>query len=403
MKILIVNTFYYPNMQGGAEHSVKLLAENLVIDGNEVAVYCGDSRKGEKTVEYINGVTVYRCATGKFDLYKYSYDKKNVTKVEKITQKLRCYYNPDAERDFEEICDDFKPEVVHTNTIYGIPWTVWKIAHQRGIQVVHTIRDTAIVSPFQYGHKENKWIVKAHRAYMIAISKYVDAVTAPSKYTLNSALSIGAFGTSRVKNRVFNSVQIDYDLLHKMIIDRKNRTSRKVKFLYAGRLIDTKGIRQMIEAFSKFENVNCELRICGTGELRDYIKTKSESDNRIIYCGKLSSEELATQYKECDVLIFPSIWPEPFGRVFIEGNMYGMPVIAGNCGGIPEIYEVTHGGSLCDCENIDELARSILDYCDRNRLKMYYDCIEKTIGSFDIDKQIEAFKAIYKKLIDGSN
>ena len=30
MRVLIVNTFYYPNMQGGAEQSVKLLAENLL-------------------------------------------------------------------------------------------------------------------------------------------------------------------------------------------------------------------------------------------------------------------------------------------------------------------------------------------------------------------------------------
>ena len=103
MRVLIVNTFYYPNMQGGAEQSVKLLAENLLRHGNTVAIYCADAKEGQKTVEEINGITVYRCTTGKFDLYKYSYKKNSVSALEKVTQKLRCYCNPDCVKDFEEI------------------------------------------------------------------------------------------------------------------------------------------------------------------------------------------------------------------------------------------------------------------------------------------------------------
>ena len=43
MKVLIVNTYYFPNMIGGAEHSVKLLAENLKKCGYDIAIYCVDS------------------------------------------------------------------------------------------------------------------------------------------------------------------------------------------------------------------------------------------------------------------------------------------------------------------------------------------------------------------------
>ena len=89
-------------MQGGAEQSVKLLAENFLKHGNTVAIYCADAKDGKKTVEEINGVTVYRCTTGKFDLYKYSYKKNSVSALEKVTQKLRCYYNPDCVKDFKK-------------------------------------------------------------------------------------------------------------------------------------------------------------------------------------------------------------------------------------------------------------------------------------------------------------
>lgn len=398
MRILVVNTFYYPNMQGGAEQSVKLLAENLLSRGHEVAVYCADSKDGKKTVENINGITVYRCTTGKFNLYKYSYKKSSVGALEKITQKLRCYYNPECEKDFEEICDKFKPEIIHTNTLYGIPCSVWRIAHKKGIKVVHTIRDTAILSPVQHGHKVSPLVVKAHQKYMCGVSEYVDAVTAPSEYTLRTSLDTGAFANSKVRECVFNSVSIDYALLRKMVAERKARTSEHIKFMYAGRLIYLKGIRQMIEAFSKIDNPDCELYICGTGDMVEYVNQQAEKDHRIIYCGKLTSEELAKKYQECDVLLFPSVWPEPFGRVFIEGNMYGLPVIAGDCGGIPEIYAVTHGGDLCDCEDVDALAERMQQYLKRDYINQFYESIENNIGTFDIKRQISSFEKIYDKI-----
>lgn len=398
MRILIVNTFYYPNMQGGAEQSVKLLAENLISCGHDVAVYCADSRDGKKTVENINGVIVYRCTTGKFNLYKYSYEKSNVGTLEKITQKLRCYYNSECEKDFEKICDTFKPEIIHTNTLYGIPCSVWKIANKRGIAVVHTIRDTAILSPVQHGHKVSPLVVNMHQEYMRRVSKYVDAVTAPSEYTLRTSLDTGAFRESKVKECVFNSVAIDYDLLRKMIRERRERKNECIKFMYAGRLVYFKGISQMIDAFSKIRDMHCELHICGTGDMVDYVKEQAEKDSRIIYCGKLGSEELAKKYQECDVLIFPSVWPEPFGRVFIEGNMYGMPVIAGNCGGIPEIYEVTHGGDLCNCDNIADFANLLQRYLKRDYINQFYDNIESSIETFDIKRQISSFEKIYDKI-----
>ena len=318
--------------------------------------------------------------------------------VEKVTQKLRCYYNPDCVKDFEDICYKFKPDVIHTNTLYGIPCSVWKAAHKKGIAVVHTIRDRAILSPVQHGHKVSPLVVKAHKKYMRSISQYVDAVTAPSEYTLRTSLETGAFSKIKVKECVFNSVQIDYELLHKMVEERKDRKSKHIKFMYAGRLIYIKGIRQMMEAFSRIDNQDCELHICGTGEMTDYVNEQAKKDMRIIYYGKMTSEELARQYQECDVLLFPSVWPEPFGRVFIEGNMYGMPVIAGNCGGIPEIYTVTHGGDLCDCENVDELTEMMKKYLDRRHINQFHKNIVNNIEVFDIKKQIASFELIYDKI-----
>ena len=180
MKVLIVNTFYFPNMKGGADHSVKLLAETLVKKGHTVAVYCTDAAEGISQ-EIYKGVHVYRRSTNKFNLYKYSYNKKEVGRLEKITQKIYDLYNVKCAMDFEEICKEFGPDVVHTNTIYGISFLVWRKAAKLRIPLIHTIRDTAIISPVSFGKKTNSIVEAIYHLYVNRMSSYVKGVSAPDR------------------------------------------------------------------------------------------------------------------------------------------------------------------------------------------------------------------------------
>ena len=57
MKILLVNTFYYPEVKGGAEYSVKKLAEALQADGNEIIVLASGDADND---EIVDGIKVFR-------------------------------------------------------------------------------------------------------------------------------------------------------------------------------------------------------------------------------------------------------------------------------------------------------------------------------------------------------
>ncbi len=400
MKILIVNTFYYPNMQGGAEQSVKLLAENLVKRGHEVGIFCIDSKESKPSIEKYNGVKVFRHDSGNFNLYGFSYDKKGLSKAEKIKQKLICYYNKKTLKCFDEFLDKFKPDVIHTNSTYGMSTLIWKTAHSKNIPVVHTIRDTAIISPFTYGHKDNKAVVKMHRTYVKYTSQFVSGVTSPSNYTLSTSLINNNFKNAVVKKCIFNSVQIDNDRLSEIIEIKKQRNSDFFKFFFAGRLVEIKGIVHLIESFNQLDMENTELHICGGGALLDYVKKESEKNSRIIVHGKLDNEQLGKVYDECDVAVVPSMWPEPFGRVVIEANMHALPVIVSDCGGMPEIISNTKAGTVYKNGNNSELARVMKEYCNRDKIKSSFENIKNNIGIYSIERQIDSFEDVYQILIN---
>lgn len=385
-------------MQGGAEQSVMLLAEGMLAKNHEVAVFTIDSKDGKNTIDFYNGIKIYRNTSGDFNLWRFSYDKNKIGKLERVFQKLICYRNSKVLERFDEVCNDFKPDIIHTNTVYGISDMIWKRAAKSGIPVVHTIRDIEIISPVQYNHKVNKMVVALHQCYTRRYTKYVSGVTAPSNYTLNTSLEIGSFKKAKVKKCIPNSVKIDWNAFRKIISEKSERTDDKIKFLYAGRLVYFKGVTHMIEAFNQMTNKNCELNICGTGEMEEYIKKCSKENPRIIYHGKLNNEQLARVYDICDVMLVPSCWPEPFGRVVIEGNMHGMPVIGGNWGGIPEIIGHLKSGELYDSPSVEQLMVLLDRFTNRKIICSYYNSILKNMELYGIDRQIEAFENLYSSI-----
>ncbi len=72
-------------------------------------------------------------------------------------------------------------------------------------------------------------------------------------------------------------------------------------------------------------------------------------------------------------LLFPIDWPEPFGLVMIEAMACGTPVIAWNCGSVPEI--VTDGVSGRIVSSMDEAVMAIksLHWLDRRRVRAEFE------------------------------
>jgi glycosyltransferase involved in cell wall biosynthesis len=107
---------------------------------------------------------------------------------------------------------------------------------------------------------------------------------------------------------------------------------------YLGRLCPTKGIELLLESIR--DAARTQLFIAGKGEAAYEAALRQQANRRTTFLGVVPPRAL---FEKIDVLVAPSLWHEPFGRIAIEALAWGVPVIASRRGGLPEILE--HGGT----------------------------------------------------------
>lgn len=155
----------------------------------------------------------------------------------------------------------------------------------------------------------------------------------------------------------------------------------KFKILFVGRHIERKGIRYLIEAAKYLPRDRFEIRIVGVGDLTDELKklaanviARNASDEaiqggtaalpaEIIFTGKLSPEALASEYKTANVFTLPAIVDskgdtEGLGVVLIEAMELGLPIVASNVGGIPDVVIDGVSGILVPEKDPEALANA---------------------------------------------
>lgn len=104
---------------------------------------------------------------------------------------------------------------------------------------------------------------------------------------------------------------------------------------YAGRLVESKGIFDLLDAIKQLENV--QLVFIGEGEARAELEKRASSNVRFV--GAQPLENLPPLFSALDCLVLPSrttaSWKEQFGRVLIEAASCGVPVVGSDSGAIP--------------------------------------------------------------------
>lgn len=142
----------------------------------------------------------------------------------------------------------------------------------------------------------------------------------------------------------------------------------KFTILFVGRHIERKGIRYLIDAATKLPGDKFEIHIVGGGDLTEELKayaqkTATENSAKVVFTGKISSEQLEEEYKNAGAFVLPAIVDsrgdtEGLGVVLIEAICLGVPVVASNVGGIPDVVIDGETGLLVEPKNPDALAEA---------------------------------------------
>jgi glycosyltransferase involved in cell wall biosynthesis len=114
--------------------------------------------------------------------------------------------------------------------------------------------------------------------------------------------------------------------------------------------------------------------------------------------------EVGAVYSASDVIVVPSIEPEPFGLVAAEAMAAGMPVIASRIGALPEIVEDRRTGLVVDAGDAVALllAMRTLGASPTQRAEMGRRGRERYERFFRVDRYVEEFARLYENLSSGS-
>jgi len=80
--------------------------------------------------------------------------------------------------------------------------------------------------------------------------------------------------------------------------------------------------------------------------------------------GPQARERVPEALRSLDVLVVPSVWPETSPLVIREAFLTGVPVVASNIGGMPELIEAERNGLLFEPGDVDGLARALKRLAD---------------------------------------
>lgn len=175
----------------------------------------------------------------------------------------------------------------------------------------------------------------------------------------------------------------------------------KLKIIFLGRFSEEKGIFDLLEAFKEASiNNNMELNLVGSGyleeEIIDYIK-KNKLSKKIILHGYVSwGNNLFNILKKNHLLVLPS-YSEGFPLVLIEAMANGIPVLASQIGGIPEIVIDNFNGRLFKAGDINQIKNCLLEIeqNESKRLIMAEEAL-KTAKLNTIEIQLEKLKKEFK-------
>jgi len=182
---------------------------------------------------------------------------------------------------------------------------------------------------------------------------------------LNQALQENGLGNVKT---IHNGIDVsewekDIDSIEKF--KNTHELDHKKVVLFGGRLSEAKGGYEILKTMKKvLEKVPSAILIV-LGKKDEYgnimLGKASELgiEDKIIFTGWVSGDELEAAYHSSDIVVVPSIYMDPFPTVNLEAMACAKPVVGTCFGGTPEVVEDNVTGFIVNPFNTEAMAEKI--------------------------------------------
>ena len=167
-------------------------------------------------------------------------------------------------------------------------------------------------------------------------------------------------------------VEAELEARHKADREAECRNGKGIRFLYVGRIVERKGIRQLLEAWEIHHQSysNDTLTLAGEGILLNEMRERYGDDKGIIMAGYVSYDRIYSYYKECDVVVQPTL-EDNWSLVIPEAMSCGRAVMCSIYnGGYPELVKDSVNGYSFDPLDKEDFVNAFAKFHSANLLKM---------------------------------
>lgn len=362
MRVLQINNFHY--IKGGADRVYFNTSELLEKNGHNVIHFSSSNAEN--------------LDSGYSRFFISLKDNRKNSFINRFLGAGEYLYNRNTYRNIEGLIKLTKPDIAHLHLFYGgITASVLRALKKNKIPIIQTIHDYRLLCPANaFLNKHGNICEKCkNRFYLqctierclennLFFSMILSLEAYIRKYFINPLDYVDHFifvsRFSREKHIEFNPAFLNKSslLYNFSIIPETIKSSQKGRYLlFFGRLSKEKGLLTLLDAIQDTQVI---LKIVGAGPLQKDVEEYVRKNKNIEFLGYKSGEDLRKVIEEAMFIIVPSEWYENNPMTVIEAYSLGVPVIASDSGGLPEIVKDSVTGYIFKSRDKADLQKVIM-------------------------------------------
>jgi glycosyltransferase involved in cell wall biosynthesis len=295
----------------------------------------------------------------------------------KIGMAVECVWSRRWYREFRALLQKTRPDVVHVHNLFSrISPSIYYACRREGVPVVQTLHnyrllcagaelyrdgkvceeclDHGVLRGVRYGCYQGSKLGTAVLTIMVGVhrrartwSNMVDCYIALTEFSRRKFIA-GGLPADRIRVKP-NFVLPDPGL----------KTGVGEYALFVGRMVKSKGVPSMLQAWEELSHI--PLHVVGDGPGREQIESgqKAGTFSSVNYRGRLPRADTLSVIKNARFLVFPSEWYEGFPVTIAEAFACGVPVVASRLGAMQEIIVDGATGLHFEAGNVEDLRQKV--------------------------------------------